>query len=40
MEILAKNKTLLLGLLTVPPDKEREEWLVGLRLESENAEPK
>jgi hypothetical protein len=38
MEILDKNKTLLLSLLTLPPDEERDDWLAILRLESEDAD--
>jgi acetoin utilization protein AcuB len=39
MGILDKNKSLLLSLLTLPPDEEREGWLAVLRLDSEDADP-
>jgi hypothetical protein len=39
MEILDKNKTLLLSLLTLPPDEKKDDWLVVIRLESEDADP-
>jgi len=39
MEILDKKKTLLLSLMTLRPDEEKEDWLVVLRLETENADP-
>ena len=39
MEILDENKTLLLSLLTLPPDEERDDWLAVLRLDSEDADP-
>jgi len=34
-----KNKTIFLGMLTLPPEQEEEAWLVVLRLESEKPEP-
>jgi hypothetical protein len=34
-----KNKTLLLSLLTLPPDEKKDDWLVVIRLESEDADP-
>jgi acetoin utilization protein AcuB len=39
MQILDKHKTLLLSILTLPPDEENGNWLVVLRLESEDANP-
>jgi acetoin utilization protein AcuB len=39
MKILDKNKTLLLSLLTLPPDEEKDDWLVVLRLEIEDVDP-
>jgi hypothetical protein len=39
MQILDKHKTLLLSILTLPPDEEHGNWLVVLRLDSENANP-
>jgi len=38
MEILDKNKTVLLSLMTLPADQEEDDWLVILRLKSDNAE--
>jgi len=38
MSILDKNKTVLLSLMSLK-EPEEEEWLIVLRLESENAEP-
>ena len=38
MEILDKNKTVLLSLMTLPPEQDDEDWLVVLRLKSDNAE--
>jgi len=38
MEILDKNKTVLLSMMTLPPEEE-DDWLVVLRLKSEDAEP-
>jgi hypothetical protein len=39
MQILDKHKTLLLSILTLPPEEENGNWLVALRLESEDANP-
>jgi acetoin utilization protein AcuB len=39
MEILDKNKAVLLSLMTLPPEHEENDWLVALRLKSDNAEP-
>ncbi len=39
MEILDKHKTVLLSMMTLPPEHEDEDWLVVLRLKSEDTEP-
>jgi acetoin utilization protein AcuB len=39
MEILDKHKTILLSMMTLPPEHEDDDWLVVLRLKSEDAEP-
>jgi len=39
MEILDKHKTILLSMMTLPPEYEDDDWLVVLRLKSEDAEP-
>jgi len=39
MEILDKHKTVLLSMMTLPPEHEDDDWLVVLRLQSEDAEP-
>jgi len=39
MKILDKNKTVLLSLVTLPPESEEEDWLIVLRLKSEDTEP-
>jgi len=39
IDILDKNKTVLLSMMTVPPQHEDDDWLVVLRLKSEDAEP-
>ena len=39
MEILDNNKTVLLSLMTLPPQPEEDGWLIALRLKSEDAEP-
>jgi len=39
MDILDKNKTVLLSMMTVPPEEWEKDWLVVLRLKSEAAEP-
>jgi len=39
MEILDKHKTVLLSMMTLPPEHEDDDWLVVLRLKSEDAEP-
>ncbi|MBW2004059.1 MAG: CBS domain-containing protein [Deltaproteobacteria bacterium] len=39
MEILDKNKTLLLSMMTLPPEEWEKDWLVVLRLKSEDAGP-
>jgi len=39
MEILDNNKTVLLSLMTLPPQPEEDDWLIALRLKSEDAEP-
>jgi hypothetical protein len=38
MEILDKNKAVLLSLMTLPQPEE-DDWLIALRLKSEDAEP-
>ena len=37
MEVLDRHKTVLLSLMTLPPEEGGEEWLIVLRLKSENA---
>ena len=39
MEILDKNKTVLLSMMTLPPEEWEKDWLVVLRLKSEDAGP-
>jgi len=39
MDILDKNKTVLLSLMTLPPEEWEKDWLVVLRLKSEDAGP-
>jgi acetoin utilization protein AcuB len=39
MKVLDKNKTVLLSLVTLPPESEGEDWLIVLRLKSEDTEP-
>lgn len=39
MKVLDKNKTVLLSLVTLPPESEEEDWLIVLRLKSEDTEP-
>jgi len=39
MEILDKNKTVLLSMMTLPPEEWEEDWLVMLRLKSEDVDP-
>ena len=39
MDILDKAKTVLLSMMTIPPEEEEEGWLVMLRLKTEKAEP-
>ena len=39
MEILDNNKAVLLSLMTLAPEHEENDWLVALRLKSEDAEP-
>ena len=39
MEILDEHKTILLSMMTLPPEHEDDDWLVVLRLKSEDAEP-
>ncbi len=39
IDILDKNKTVLLSMMTLPPEHEDDDWLVVLRLKSEDAEP-
>jgi acetoin utilization protein AcuB len=39
MKILDEHKTVLLSMMTFPPEHEDEDWLVFLRLKSEDAEP-
>ena len=38
MQILDRHKTVLLSLMTLPPDEGDEEWLIVLRLKRENAD--
>jgi len=39
MEILDKNKTVLLSMMTLPPEEWEKDWLVMLRVKSEDAGP-
>ena len=39
MKILDEHKTILLSMMTLPPEHEDDDWLVVLRLKSEDAEP-
>ena len=39
MEILDKHKAILLSMMTLPPEHVDDDWLVVLRLKSEDAEP-
>jgi acetoin utilization protein AcuB len=38
MEVLDRNKTVLLSLMTLPPGEDEEYWLIVLRLKSEKAD--
>jgi acetoin utilization protein AcuB len=38
MEVLDRHKTVLLSMMTLPPEEGSEEWLIVLRLKSENAD--
>jgi acetoin utilization protein AcuB len=38
MEVLDRHKIVLLSLMTLPPEEGGEEWLIVLRLKSENAD--
>jgi len=39
MEILDKNKSVLLSLMTLPPEEGEKDWSIVLRLKGEEAEP-
>ncbi len=39
VEILEKSKTVLLSMMTLPPEEWEKDWLVVLRLKSEDVEP-
>jgi acetoin utilization protein AcuB len=39
MDILDNARTVLLSMMTIPPEEEEEGWLVMLRLKTDNAEP-
>jgi len=39
MDILDKNKTVLLSMMTLPPEEWEKDWLVIVRLKSEDADP-
>jgi len=39
MNILDKNKTALLSMMTLPPEEQEKDWLVILRLKSEDISP-
>jgi hypothetical protein len=39
MEILDKNKAVLLSMMTLPPEEWEKDWLVMLRLKGEDASP-
>jgi len=38
IEILDKNKMVLLSMMTIPPQEGENEWLIVLRLKGENAD--
>jgi acetoin utilization protein AcuB len=38
MEVLDRHKTVLLSMMTLPPEEGSEEWLIVLRLKSENVD--
>jgi acetoin utilization protein AcuB len=38
MKILDQNKTLLLSMMTLPPEDDEKQWLIVLRLKSEDAD--
>ena len=38
MEVLDRHKTVLLSMMTLPPEEGGEEWLIVLRLKAENAD--
>jgi acetoin utilization protein AcuB len=38
MEVLDRNKTVLLSLMTLPPGEDEDSWLIVLRLKSEKAD--
>jgi acetoin utilization protein AcuB len=38
MEVLDRHKTVLLSVMTLPPEEGSEEWLIVLRLKSENVD--
>jgi acetoin utilization protein AcuB len=38
MEVLDRHKTVLLSMMTLPPEEGSEEWLIVLRLKSESAD--
>jgi len=39
MDILDKNKTVLLSMMTLPPEEWEKDWLVILRVKSQDADP-
>ena len=39
MKILDENKTVLLSMMSLPPEPEKEYYMIALRLKSEDAEP-
>ena len=39
MKILDEHKIILLSMMTLPPEREDDDWLVVLRLKGEDAEP-
>jgi acetoin utilization protein AcuB len=39
MQVLDKSKTVLLSMMTLPPEEWEEDWLVVLRVQSDNVKP-
>jgi len=39
MDVLDKSKTVLLSMMTLPPEEWEKEWLVVLRVQSDDVKP-